>query len=334
MPCDMNPSALLILLTALFSALAGLAQPCTGMSIADADASRERLLRLYYDDDAFAGTHRYFTRGIRAELIHPRFRDLFLSRRILFRLGGRPTTYYGLGVAQAIYTPENLSSPDIVPGDRPYAGTLSLQHFLISNDLRRMLRMTTWLDIGVLGPLSGSGLFAGANENPNRPQGWDKQIRTDLLLGYGGMIEKGLISVNGIDAVAFGRVNLGTVHTYAGGGLLLRLGLVNPYFHDLHFSRRTIYGNRDVRPYQFFLTARGEGRLIGYDATLQGGLLNRSSPHTIAGSDMKRFLPLGALGAAFVYKIVELGYEHNFAGARFNGVTGHTWGQLRLIVAF
>jgi lipid A 3-O-deacylase len=330
----MTASKFLLFLLCLLSFSATLAQPCTGMTIADADVSRRRLVRQYYDDDAFAGTDRYFTRGIRAELIHPQFRDLYLAKRTLFRLGGRPTTYYGLGVAQAIYTPENLTSPDVVLSDRPYAGTLSVQHFLISNDLRRKLRMTNWIDIGVLGPLSGSGLFVGANENPDLPQGWENQIHTDLLLGYGGMIEKGLISVNGIDAVAFARANLGTVHTYAGGGLLLRLGLLNPYFHDLHFTERTIYGSRDIRHYQFFLTARGEGRLVGYDGTLQGGLINRSSPHTIAGSELKRFLPLGALGLTFSYKIVELGYEHNFAGARFDGVEGHTWGQLRLVVAF
>lgn len=310
------------------------AQPCTGMTISDVDVSQRRLVRAYYDDDAFAGTDRFYTRGIRLELIHPQFNELWLSKRILFRLGGRPTTYYGLGISQAIYTPENLTSPDMISGDRPYAGTLTLQHFLISNDLRKKIRLTTFADVGFLGPLSGAGLFVSSNENPDRPQGWDNQIKTDILLAYGGKIEKGLLSVNGADVVGFASGRVGTVHTDLSVGALLRLGLVNPYFHDLHFTERSIYGSRDVRDYQVFLTARAAGRLVGYDGTLQGGLFNRSSPYTIAGSELKRFLPMSAIGLTFVYKIVEVGYEHNFAAARFNGVESHSWGQIHAVVAF
>ena len=54
----------------IFLAGGGLiAQPCTGGSIADHDVSNTSLVRVFYDNDAFAGTNRYYTHGIRAELI-------------------------------------------------------------------------------------------------------------------------------------------------------------------------------------------------------------------------------------------------------------------------
>ena len=74
---DMNKSIIFIVcLLTLFSANV-YAQPCTGKTIADIDVSRQRILRAYYDNDYFTGKNQYYTQGVRLELIHPSFKNLF-----------------------------------------------------------------------------------------------------------------------------------------------------------------------------------------------------------------------------------------------------------------
>lgn len=309
--------------------ITGFAQPCTGISIADADVSPQRILRVYYDNDLFAGTDRYYTQGFRIDLITPRFRDLWLSKRVLFRLGRRPRTFYGLSLQHASYTPDSISVPDIVRRDRPYARTTVFSHFLISNDLRNKIRLTTSLDIGFMGPmatlflLQDSGLGSGT-------EGWENQIKTDLILGYRAKLEKGLLSTQGVDILAFGEASASTLQTYAGLGAKLRLGFLNPYFYDLHFSNRTIYGSRAINNVQVFLHGQASIRAFAYDATLQGGLLNRSSPYTLTGAEISRIRPLLSGGIQFIIKRLGLGYEHFFEGKAFKVGESHSWGQIKL----
>lgn len=308
------------------------AQPCTGRTVADLDVSRQRILRAYYDNDAFTGTNRYFTQGIRLELINPQFRHFFLAKNALFRIGQRARTYYGLGVSHSLYTPDNLQSPDIVVGDRPYAGHFAFNTFLISTDFDRKLRMTTNIELGLLGPLAGGGLIVRRTVDPDNPQGWDNQIKTDLLIGYQARLEKGLLSTQGIDFVVQADVSASTRYTYAGLGALLRIGMLNPYFYELHFSPRSILGSRDIKAAQVYAYARPEVHFIAYDASLQGGLLNRSSPYTIPGSQLSRIRPRIEAGLEVIVRRVGLGAAFFWQGAEFDGADTHQWLQLKLMV--
>lgn len=309
-------------------------QPCTGKTIADIDVSRQRIVRAYYDNDYFIGRDQYYTRGVGLELINPQFKNLFLSKNFLLRIGSRARTYYGLGVKHALYTPEDLQSADIVTGDRPYAGTFVFNHFLISNDLVRQMRMTTQIEVGFLGPLAGGGLIVRRTENPNSPKGWSNQIKTDLILGYKMLFEKGFVSTNGIDVVGHVSTNISTRYTYLGLGGLLRLGMVNPYFYELHFTGRSMYGSRSIKASQIYFYARPEIHFIGYDATLQGGLFNRSSPYTIPGSSIKRLRPKIEAGLDFTIHRVGLGLSYNWQGAEFKEGNAHSWGKIKVLFGF
>ncbi|MEM9985390.1 MAG: hypothetical protein AAF804_09860, partial [Bacteroidota bacterium] len=56
------------------------AQPCTNRSTAEHDIATWRMVRVYYDNDAFAGTNRYYTHGLRAEVIAPSLFYLYTSK--------------------------------------------------------------------------------------------------------------------------------------------------------------------------------------------------------------------------------------------------------------
>ncbi|RMG24605.1 MAG: lipid A deacylase LpxR family protein [Bacteroidetes bacterium] len=323
-------------ITCLWVCLAALwqlsAQPCTGRTIADIDVSRQYIFRAYYDNDFLTGTNRYYTQGIRLEFINPQLRKFWPAQNLLYRIGERAKTYYGLGVQHRLYTPADLQSADVVTGDRPYAGYFTLNTFLISNDLDRMLRLTTQIEVGLLGPLAGGGLIVRRTEKPDSPQGWSNQIKTDLILGYQAVLEKGFLSTDGIDLAGQVSASVSTRYTYLGVGGLLRLGLLNPYFYELHFTTRSILGQRDIRDMQVYVYVRPEAQLVAYDATLQGGLLNRSSPYTIPASDLKRVRTQLEAGLEVIVKRVGLGAAFYWQGSQFDGAESHKWGQLKLFV--
>lgn len=312
-----------------FSAL--LAQPCTGWSIADIDVSQQHILRVHYDNDAFAGTDRFYTQGFRVDYITPRFKDLLLARFLLFRLGKRPTTYYGLSLAHGTFTPDNIESEEIVEGDRPYARHLTFRHFLISNDLKRKLRLTTAFDVGFLGPLSTFGLLKGGGLGSDGPKGWDHQIKSDVIVSYLAVLEKGVVSNDFFDLLGQARVNLSTLDPHVGAGVMLRFGALNPYFYELHFTPRSLYGQRDIRNMQFFVDVLAEARYKFYDATLQGGMLNGSSPYVIESGEVENLVPQITLGLNVIIKRIGLRYAHTFQAAEFSGAEGHSWGRISLI---
>lgn len=312
----------------------GLSQPCTGFTIEDVDVSSKRILDIYYDNDRFGGTNRYYTEGWGITFISPRFKNLFLSRLLLLRVGRRPRTFYGLQLSHAAFTPDNILATEVVEGDRPYARQTIFTHSLISNDIQRNMRLTTAFDIGFIGPFATAGLYRGESFRSNGPVGWENQIRTDLILGYRGRFEKGLLSTNGVDLVAYGDAGLSSLRTYGGVGALIRLGLINPYFYDLYVDQRSIYGDRDIRPIEVYLKVDAGVQAVGYDATLQGGLLNRSSPYTLSGSELKRINFNGNAGLYIFIKRFGINYIHTFRTAEFDGADSHNWGRIEAIFVF
>ena len=72
-------------------------------------------------------------------------------------------------------------------------------------------------------------------------------------------------------------------------------------------------------------------QLVGYDATLQGGLFNDSSPYTVPASDISRAVArihtsldmrFGGFGASF---------GHTYQTRRFATIDAHAWGELTLV---
>ncbi|MEM6264396.1 MAG: lipid A deacylase LpxR family protein [Bacteroidota bacterium] len=312
------------------------AQPCTGMSISDADVMPISIVRAYYDNDAFVGTNRFYTQGARLEVITPSFSRLYLSKLLLLRIGRRSRTYYGLSLNHKAFTPEVFVPdtsvlPEILPGDRPFASTLSVGHFLISNDRGNRLRLTTEFEVGVLGPWALGRYLTGDFEGT---RAWDTQIRPDILLGYSAQLEKGFVDADGFDFIAYGRANLNTVYPHIAAGGQIRVGLLNPYFHAVDFMPRSAHGGRDIRNLQLYLFFKGEARFIGYDATLQGGLINRSSPYTLSGSDLNRVIAVTESGLKVIYKNVGAGFSLFLVTPEFEGAESHSYGQVSLLFAF
>ncbi len=295
--------------------------------------SRESFLKLSFDNDILDYTDRFYTNGLRFDLISPAL-QLNPIGKIMLPYWGTATNYYGITICQNMYTPSTTKVGGILIGDRPYAAYLYLGSFRISNDTIRQVRQTSEIWIGIIGPSSfGEWVqrsFHNSVPTNNEPLGWEYQIRNDLLLNYNLMLEKGVFNRRNIDLVLIGYGFLGTLYTNLSGGLQLRAGWLNPYFANLGVSGSKRLRDAGLRKSQIFFFLRGAGKLVGYDATLQGGLLNRSSVYTLPGSEISRFVFNSSAGISVSYGGIRLDVEQYLLSPEFHDGWWHKWVHLGL----
>lgn len=275
-----------------------------------------RQFRFRYANDLFAARDRYFTQGFGFELFHPAVARSPLTRALLAL--PEAERFHGARFRHAGFTPTSLFSDAIRRGDRPFASYLFFGQVLVSRDERRGVTLTSGLDAGLIGQGAGgewiqTGLH-GALGNL-LPQGWGNQIRNDLVLDYYARLEKTLGAAEFADAGAFADATLGTLYTNASAGLMLRAG-------RLGGARR------------LYVFGRIEEKLVGYDATLQGGLINRNSLYTLPAAQVERLVERVDLGATWDRGPFAFVFTRTFLGREFREGLGHRWGEISLLWRF
>lgn len=275
-----------------------------------------RLFRFDYANDLFASRDRYFTQGYGFDYFHPALRKSPLMR-LLPALPGESA--YGLTFRHSGFTPTSLFSDASRVGDRPFASYLFLGHMRVSRDEQGGLTLTTELDGGIIGQgAGGKWIQVGLHRALGNllPQGWDNQIRNDAVLNFHGSLEKRLVSTAWFDGGAFVDAAAGTLYTNAGVGLTGRLGAP---------------AGGGKRAYLF---ARVDEKVVGYDATLQGGVFNRSSPYTLRAGQIERLVTRGDLGFALDRAGYAVVFMRSFQSREFKGGLAHQWGELSFIKRF
>jgi lipid A 3-O-deacylase len=301
------------------------------------ELSRERYFKLQFDNDLLDNTDRFYTNGIRFEYICPALSGSPLSKLMIpyWRPG---TNYYGMSLVQNMYTPSETKVGGILYGDRPFASYLYVSAFKTTNDPVHLLRQTTDLQIGVIGPASLGGsvqtLFHESVPTNDKPLGWEYQIENDLLLNYEACYEKGIISSRHAELNLTGGGILGTVYTNMSAGFHFRTGAMQPYFKTLGFSKRSVNLQKGMRNTQYYIFANATGTAVGYDATLQGGMFNRNSPYTIPADSISRFRFSGSAGIVLAYGGARLDVEQHFLSPEFSGGTWHLWMGIGLSFSF
>lgn len=279
----------------------------TGM---ERDMHSDRYVRLNYQNDFFTATDYYLTQGVILEFVHPDLKPFFLNK-IMLRLSGAEMKY-GLAFEQNGYTPTDYVSAQILYGDRPFAGTLSFKNFTIATDVIHKQRLSSGINIGVLGPLAGAGDIQTYihERTPNAlPYGWHNQIANDLVLNYRIHYEKQLMSLsNYLNVAATGTVHAGTTFNRAAVGLTIMAGIFNDPFTAVQSKRKR---------FQVYLYDHPEINAVAYDATLQGGLFNKNSPYTIDASNVSRFVFRNDYGIVVRLGKVYLEYYYTFMTKEF-----------------
>ncbi len=253
---------------------------------ADPQSYPNRIVTLQVENDATAGTDRYYTSGLRLGYTTPAggLPDSFA--RLGQALFGTGQQRLALGLSQLLFTPRNtqISAPD--PLDRPYAGLL-LGNIALVQDTDRA-RSVLDLELGVIGPGAAGKDVQDAfhrliGEGPNR--GWDSQLPNQpvgevlasriwrLPVANAGPLE--------FDALPTLTAGLGTWRVYglAGGQVRLGQGLASDFGTPLIAPGLNGWeAYSATRPVAWYVFAGIDGEAVGFDETIDGEPF-RSTPH-------------------------------------------------------
>ncbi len=288
--------------------------------------NRNSYFRFNYENDVFQAIDEYYTQGVHLEVV-----KLALKKNPINKLLVHPdfsTIKYGLGIEHNGYTPASISDDTIRYGDRPFGAALELKSFQIAIDPINKQRFSSILTLGVLGPAAGAREMQIAIHkwlNNITPHGWQFQLHNDIILNYEVNYEKQLLSKGkwlSIDADAMARA--GTLSDKAQVGATLMLGYFDSPFSDI------VTGKNNFRIYAY---QHSEVAVIAYDATLQGGMFNHTSPYTIFAKDVKRVTYRNRLGIVGTYKRITMEYFQSFITREFETGKPHAWGGIQFACA-
>lgn len=284
--------------------------------------NNDRYFRIHYDNDYFTATDKYYTQGYNFELVLPALRKNPLVKFLIhFR---NSEMKYGLSFEHIGFTPTSIASDTILYKDRPFACNLMIKSFSISTDTLRRMRLASVLSLGMIGPIAfGKGMQTTIHRwvGDETPHGWDNQISNDIVLNYELNHEKELISFRHLFSLASAAsLRAGTLNDKLQLGFISTLGK-----HYSSFS--TVNGRKNL---QLYLYGQPLVNFIAYDATLQGGLFNKSSPYTIAPSEINRMTLQGNFGAVFTFRKIYLEYSQSILSKEFATGTMHRWGGIRI----
>ncbi len=289
--------------------------------------NREKYFRFHYDNDYFTKSDEYYTQGVAFEYVHPRINKFFPARLLWKPYKADPQT--GIALNLFAFSPTSTRSNDILYGDRPFDANISLRVFSIQNDSAHQRQVSAAFTIGVMGPAAlGNEIHTAIHrwlKNP-LPYGWQHQVQNDVIINYQLNYEKNLFRAgSNFSLNTTGEARLGTLNTKVSGGFNVMAGRFNKRFSSVnHHPVKT----------EYYFYAQSRLNLIGYDATLQGGLFNQKSPYTIAAADVSRVTFQADAGVIVNFKSLFLSYTQSFLTKEFTTGNYHRWGGISAGFAF
>jgi len=286
------------------------------------DIKNDSYFRFHYDNDYFSGTDENYTQGYSYELVAP-----FLEKNpvnYLFLIPRKSKAKYGLAIEHIGFTAPVIGSPEIQFGERPFAAAIMLKSFIITTDTLAKSRLASSLSLGLIGPGAfGKEMQVGIHKITGNtiPQGWRNQIKNDVVINYEIAYEKQLFKAGDyISLQSNTAARVGTLFTNASLGLNTNIGLINSAFST----------NKKSSKFQLYGYSQVLGNIIGYDATLQGGVFNHDSPYTISSEEITRFT--GQFNYGFVLKTKTLYFEYSrtVLTREFDTGSPTKWGGIRI----
>ena len=286
------------------------------------DIKSTNYFRFHYDNDYFTSTDKEYTQGYNFELTSPR-----LSKNPINQLFISPKNSefkYGLSLEHIGFTADNIASDQIQFDDRPFAAAIMLKSFAIATDTIQKSRIVSSLNLGIIGP----GAFGGDMQTAIHratgntiPKGWYNQIKNDVVINYELTYEKQLLRFHDFFSIqTTATARLGTLFTNASVGFNTTIGIINSPFTSV----------KNKNKFQLYAYTQPLVNVIGYDATLQGGLFNHKSVYTINDSKIERFTLQNNFGIVLQYRTLYLEYSRTILTREFSYGNSFKWGGIRI----
>lgn len=299
--------------------------------------NNNHIFSIRFDNDFWDYTDYYYTNGAALGYIHPAFSSSPISR-LLISNKKSGYDYYGVQIVQHMYTGLRPKVDSIVHGDRPWSAYSTFGQFLISYDLMHKIRHYSEFNMGLIGPESGGGFIQNLVHvtlpNNSPPQGWNNQIALDILLDYQYNIQKYFFSAENFESYISASAQVGTLRNNIAWGFGVRYGVFIPFYQDKSIYRRKRVDAPFIKKLRYNLVFSIDTRLIGYDATLQGGVFNKSSIYTLSSGEINRFVVEAYGGFELSYGLVELQFLQYWKSREFNTGQDHKYVSVRLNFAF
>jgi hypothetical protein len=282
--------------------------------------------RFNYENDFFTATDKNYTQGYNLEYVNPGLKRNPLNLQFIKLDNGK--IKYGIAIEHLGFTPTDFVSEEIQIGDRPFAAAILLKNFNSATDSINLTKISQTFSFGLI----GQGAFGKEMQveihraTGNKiPGGWHNQIKNDLILNFRLDYEKQLYSFNNNFALnAQASMQVGTLFTNTSLSINTIIG-----FFDSPFSSNTHNNN-----FQVYLYSQPILSVIGYDATLQGGLLNKESPYTIKASEVKRLTAQFNYGLIIKTRSLYLEYARTTLTREFESGNNAKWGGIKLGYVF
>jgi hypothetical protein len=297
--------------------------------------SKSCYFSLTISNDIYHGTDWYYTGGIKIEYVTQSLHNSPL-KFLLLSFPRNAVNEYGISLTIDAFTPVDIKQKEIMEKDRPYAGYIMAGHFVISTQAANSRRLTSRLNMGIIGPESQTkdiqkGLHALLQ--CAQPQGWNNQIKRDVLIDYSLQVEKAIFPfTKNIEMIAQGSVRVGTLYNNIGLGGKIRIGKMNGYFNSFPPSivpGKPLYITQKVRLFGY---VQINTKLNAYNATLQGGLFNKDSPHVVEQQQVERAVTEWKSGLVCGYENISIEIGQTNLTREFKAGEPHSWGYVTLTI--
>jgi lipid A 3-O-deacylase len=312
----------IILILTLCSSFSSIAQEINNYSTLF-DLRDSSFVRISYDNDllAFRGTDDYYTQGIGIDVYSYRLRKNPLNK-LLFSLKNSDRDRFGIEFRTHGCTPTSILSDSVLIGDRPFAGVFSFGITRNSHQNERRLRLTTKFELGMIGPAAlGEQTQRGIHSitGDDIPLGWQHQIQNSPIINYMVRLElgTGLFVPRYFYSSVYGETKIGTFQTNLSSGAEFSIG-----------PRNTSY-SEEKHTYEFYLFGRSGVSVVGYDASLMGGIINRDG-YFLSYAEIHPVVLRVQAGCVFAAPHFSIATQIAFLSKEIRTGSNHFWGGLRL----
>lgn len=306
-----------------------------GIRIVSSYISPHHRFWLKFDNDMFSNTDRYYTNGVVLGYTAPGLTTRGLNR-LMITCNRNSIVHSSLSLHHGMFTPLTTKEPPTLVNDRPYSSTLYIRYSQVSEDALAGIRLISAMEAGVigdaaLGRLLQRSVHAGLPSN-DEPLGWETQIKNDVVFNYTVGLQKQLVKSRNTEVYADGSLNAGTLHTNATMGINAVAGVFTAGLTPLPAG----YDQLSIPAHKWQYGIRGglELRMIGYDASLQGGLFNRDNVYALKPDELERLVAAIHLGLFVNYRKLGISISQFYLSPEFKEGRQHFWGQVGVEIGY
>lgn len=184
---------------------------------------------VFFENDLFSTTDSQYSSGEKLGLLYHVVNPLNPLYDLLYVNYGEYDAYVSMSVVNQMYTPANLSDPNLILNDRPYAGWIYFEYG-VHKSSRENLR-SLYMHIGMVGPASKTEeiqktIHKMSGSTP--PEGWDNQLKNELGLNLTYVNKWRFVPepLGNVESsfIPFVQLDLGNISTKVYTGLSARFG--------------------------------------------------------------------------------------------------------------